>query len=104
MRASIGGAVAGGHGRVKPVGMDIVITAMIIAIIGLSVVPFFLLSGAFGAPKRRVEGDVDPTTGPVVPVPTDASGPFPGMKRRDSDADPDADGGDSDGADGADGA
>lgn len=86
--------------------MDIVITVMIIAIIGLSVLPFFLLSSAFGAPKREKKVK-DDGTGPVVPTPTDASGPFPGLntvtKTRDSDLDTDSDGG-ADGGDGGGGA
>ena len=71
--------------------MDIVITAMIIAIIGLSVLPFFLLSGAFGAPKRGVKDQKDDGTGLVTPVPTDPAGPFPPRKRADSDNDGDDD-------------
>ena len=63
--------------------MDILITGMIILIILLGVAPFFLLSSAFGAPKggRKAEDD---NTGPIVPVPTDASGVFPGGRKRDS--------------------
>ncbi len=84
--------------------MDIVITAMIVAIIGLSVLPFFLLGSAFGAPGRERKAR-DDGTGPVVPTPTDAGGPFPdlgaGGKKRDSDTDfdtsRDSDGGDGDG-------
>lgn len=73
--------------------MDILITGMIIAIIGLSVLPFFLLSSAFGAPKRKK----DDGTGLVTPVPTDPAGPFPPKKKPDSDADDGGDGGDGDG-------
>ncbi len=82
--------------------MDILITAMIIGIIGLSVVPFFLLSGAFGAPKRDKKSR-DQNDGSITPVPTDASGPFPGLKKHDSNKDTDSDGG-SDGGDGGGGA
>ena len=78
--------------------MDILITAMIIGIIGLSVLPFFLLSGAFGAP-RRAKTVKDRNDGPIIPVPTDAGGPFPGAKKADSSKDADSDGG-SDGGDG----
>lgn len=85
--------------------MDIVITAMIIAIIGLSVLPFFLLSSAFGAPKRDKKGK-DKGDGPITPTPTDASGPFPGMssgtRRQDAESRGESDGdggGDGGGAD-----
>lgn len=70
--------------------MDILATGLIILIIGLAVAPFFLMSGAFGAPKSRKK-DGDQNDGPVVPVPTDASGPFPGLKVK---PDPDASSGD----------
>lgn len=76
---------------------DILITGFIILIIGMAVAPFFLLSSAFGAPKRARRGE-DRNDGPVTPVPTDGSGPFPGIKKK---ADPDGDGaGDSDGSGG----
>ena len=70
---------------------DILGTGLIILIIGLAVAPFFLLSSAFGAPKR-VKKPRDKHDGPVVPVPTDASGPFPGVKKQ-PDPDSDVDGG-----------
>lgn len=98
--------MADGHGRVKTPDMDIVITAMIIAIIGLSILPFFLLSSAFGAPRRDKKVK-DRGDGPITPTPTDASAPFPGLgtggKKRDSDTDSDSDGG-GDGGDGGGGA
>ncbi len=99
MLPSIAATLAAGHARVKHCPMDILITAMIIVILLLAVAPFFLLSSAFGAPKRA--GKVkDANDGPIVPVPTDASGPFPGPKKNDS---PDDDGGDGgDGGGGAD--
>ena len=75
---------------------DILGTGLILLIIGLSVAPFFLLSSQFGAPKRPRNGK-DQNDGPVVPVATDASGPFPGMKNK---ADPDSNGKDSSDSDG----
>ena len=84
--------------------MDILMTALIIGIIGLAVAPFFLLSGAFGAPKRAKK-DPEQKDGPVTPVPTDASGPFPGIGKKntqDPDSDSSSDGGGRDGGGGAD--
>jgi hypothetical protein len=81
--------------------MDILITAMIIAILLLAVAPFFLLSSAFGAPNRKKVKDAN--DGPVIPAPIDGSGPFPGAKKRDSEDDADSDDG-SDGGDGGGGA
>ncbi len=78
--------------------MDILMTALIIGIIGLAVAPFFLLSGAFGAPKRVKTHDPERNDGPVTPVPTDASGPFPGIGKKNT-QDPDSDSG-GDGGDG----
>jgi len=82
---------------------DILGTGLILLIIGLAVAPFFLLSSQFGAPKRVRKGK-DQNDGAVTPVPTDASGPFPGMKNKpDSDNKSDQDGGsggDSGGGDG----
>jgi hypothetical protein len=65
---------------------DILGTGLILLIIGLAVAPFFLLSSQFGAPKggRKGKGQND---GSVVPVPTDAGGPLPGMKNK-SETDP----------------
>ena len=80
--------------------MDILMTALIIGIIGMAVAPFFLLSGAFGAPKRVKKHDPEQNDGPVTPVPTDASGPFPGIGNRpDPDGDSDASSEDGDGTD-----
>lgn len=76
---------------------DILITGFIILIIVMAVAPFFLLSSAFGAPKRARKRE-ERNDGPVTPVPTDGSGPFPGINKK---ADPDGDGaGDSDGGGG----
>jgi|Laugresbdmm110sn_2_1035109.scaffolds.fasta_scaffold268414_2 hypothetical protein len=80
---------------------DILGTGLIILIIGLAVAPFFLLSSQFGAPKRVRKGR-DGNDGPVVPVPTDASGPFPGVKNK-PDADSKDSASDSDGGGGGDG-
>lgn len=81
--------------------MDILMTALIIGIIGLAVAPFFLLSGAFGAPKRARKDEPERNDGPVTPVPTDASGPFPGVaNRRDADGDSDDGDGTDEGDDG----
>jgi hypothetical protein len=75
--------------------MDILITAMIIVILVLAVAPFFLLSSAFGAPKRgKVKNAND---GHIVPVPADSAGPFPGAKKHDSRDDDGGDGGDGGG-------
>ena len=82
--------------------MDILMTALIIGIIGLAVAPFFLLSGAFGAPKRLKKGDAERNGGLVTPVPADAGGPFPGIAKKqthDTDSDSGSDGGDGGGAD-----
>jgi len=82
--------------------MDILMTALIIGIIGLAVAPFFLLSGAFGAPKRQRKTNPDRSDGPVIPTPTDAGGPFPGIGKKqthDPDNDSGSDGGDGGGAD-----
>lgn len=82
---------------------DILGTGLIILIIGLAVAPFFLLSSQFGAPKRTGKAR-DRADGPVTPVPSDAGGPFPGMKNKpdqDSDGDGDSDGG-GDGGGGSD--
>lgn len=81
--------------------MDILMTALIIGIIGLAVAPFFLLSGAFGAPKRSKKHDPERNDGPVTPVPTDASGPFPGIGKKNL-HDPDSDSGGDGGGDGGD--
>lgn len=81
--------------------MDILMTALIVGIIGLAVAPFFLLSGAFGAPKRARKDDPERNDGPVTPVPTDASGPFPGIGKKNL-QDPDSDSGDGGGGDGGD--
>ncbi len=75
---------------------DILGTGLILLIIGLAVAPFFLLSSQFGAPKRTRKGK-DQNDGSVVPIPTDASGPFPGMKNK---PDPDSNGKDSSDSDG----
>lgn len=80
---------------------DILGTGLIILIIGLAVAPFFLLSSQFGAPKRVRKGR-DGNDGPVVPVPMDASGSFPGVKNK-PDADPKDSASDSDGGGGGDG-
>lgn len=82
--------------------MDILITALIIGIIGLSVAPFFLLSGAFGAPKRKQKDDRERNDGPITPTPTDAGGPFPGIGKKqthDPDSNSGSDGGDGGGGD-----
>jgi hypothetical protein len=94
--------MADGHGRVRRRGMDILITALIVGIIGLSVLPFFLLSSAFGAPKPDKKAK-DQNDGAITPVPADAGGPFPGMKKHDSSKDTGSDDG-SDGGDGGGGA
>lgn len=88
---------------------DILGTGLILLIIGLAVAPFFLLSSQFGAPKRVRKGN-DRNDGSIVPVPTDGTGPFPGMKsksdpdsndsRADSNADSNNGGGDGAGGDG----
>lgn len=75
--------------------MDILITFVIVAVIGLSIVPFFLLGGAF-KPKAGVRGR---DNGSVTPVPTGTDGPIFPKKINDSgpddlgDADGDGDGG-----------
>lgn len=77
--------------------MDIVITFVIILVIGLSVLPFFLLGGAF---KRKPEAS-DGGDGPVTPVPVADGSPFFPRKPGDSasgDENDDADG-DADAAD-----
>lgn len=73
---------------------DVLATGLIILIIGLAVAPFFLLSSAFGAPKR-VKKDKDEGDGPIIPVPADAGGPFPSSRKPHTD--PDDDNGDEDG-------
>jgi hypothetical protein len=86
---------------------DILGTGFILLIIGLAVAPFFLLSSQFGAPKVERKGKGH-NEGAVVPVPTDAGGPFPGMKNKSetgsndnrSDSRHDGNGGDSDGGGG----
>jgi hypothetical protein len=74
--------------------MDIVITFVIILIIGLSVLPFFLLGGAF----KRKPAAADAGDGPVTPVPTGEGSTF--FPRKDDDSasghENDADGGDAD--------
>jgi hypothetical protein len=73
--------------------MDTLMTFMIVGIIGLSVLPFLLLSGALGARRKGEEaGD-----GPIVPLPAAKDGGPLHMNRADS-----HDGGDS-GDDGGDG-
>jgi hypothetical protein len=82
--------------------MDILMTALIIGIIGLAVAPFFLLGGAFGAPKRARKVDPERNDGPITPAPTDASGPFPDISKKqthDPDGDSGSDGGDGGGGD-----
>jgi hypothetical protein len=74
---------------------DILGTGLIILIIGLAVAPFFLLSSAFGAPKRVKKGE-DQNDGPVIPVPTNADGPFPSPRKPHTDPDDDGDADDGD--------
>lgn len=82
-------------------------TALIIGIIGLAVAPFFLLSGAFGAPKQLKKKDPERNDGPVIPTSVDSGGPFPGIGKKqshDRDNDSGADEGDrGDAGDGGDG-
>lgn len=84
---------------------DILGTGLILLIIGLAVAPFFLLSSQFGAPKRARKGK-DHNDGSITPVPTDASGPFPGVKNKpdpdSNDSASDSDGGGGNGGGGAD--
>lgn len=74
---------------------DILATGLIVLIIGLAVAPFFLMSSAFGAPKK-VKKVKDENDGPVIPVPADAEGPFPASRKHHTDADDDGDGDDAD--------
>lgn len=78
---------------------DILGTGLIILIIGLAVAPFFLLSSAFGAPKR-VKKQKDENDGPIIPVPSDASGPFPGLRNKQDQDSRDEGGTDGDGGGG----
>ena len=63
--------------------MDLFLTFVIIGIIGLAVAPFFLLSGAFGAPKRPR----DRNDGPVIPVTPDVGAELHAMGRKRPDSD-----------------
>jgi hypothetical protein len=76
---------------------DVLATGLIILIIGLAVAPFFLLSSAFGAPKR-VKKEKDRNDGPVIPVSPDTGAPFPHTRKQDADSD--GDGGSEGGGDG----
>ena len=74
---------------------DILSTGLIILIIGLAVAPFFLLSSAFGAPKRGKQSR-EANDGPIVPVPTNADGPFPSPRKPHTDPEDDGDSDDAD--------